>query len=54
MVLSKIRKGDRLTHFLKLLPFQGDRLAFIITQGECPGLGASALSIIFALGKIKR
>ena len=22
--------------------------------GRCPGLGASALSIIFALGKIKR
>ena len=24
------------------------------TQGDCPGLGASAPSIIFALGKIKR
>ena len=39
---------------IKLLPFQGARRADMNTQGECPGLGASALSIIFALGKIKR
>ena len=30
--------------FLKLLPFQGVRVATVITQGDCPGLGASALS----------
>ena len=30
--------------FLKLLPFQGGRVASLITQGDCPGLGASALS----------
>ena len=30
--------------FLKLLPFQGVRVASVITQGDCPGLGASALS----------
>ena len=29
---------------LKLLPLQGDKLAPMITQGDCPGLGASALS----------
>ena len=40
--------------FLKLLPLQGVRVASVIPQGDCPGLGASALSIIFALGKIKR
>ena len=25
------------------MPLQGDRLASINTQGDCPGLGASAL-----------
>ena len=30
--------------FFKLLPFQGGRVATVITQGDCPGLGASALS----------
>ena len=29
---------------LKLLPFQGDRFASVITQGDALGLGASALS----------
>ena len=29
---------------LKLLPLQGARRADMNTQGECPGLGASALS----------
>jgi len=37
------------------LSLQSDRFAFISTQGDAlSGLGASALSIIFALGKIKR
>ena len=26
------------------MPFQGGRVATVITQGDCPGLGASALS----------
>ena len=30
--------------FFKLLPFQGVKVASVITQGDCPGLGASALS----------
>ena len=29
---------------IKLLPFQGARRGDMNTQGECPGLGASALS----------
>ena len=29
---------------IKLLPFQGARCADMNTQGECPGLGASAPS----------
>ena len=29
---------------IKLLPFQGARRADMNTQGECPGLGASAPS----------
>ena len=28
----------------KLLPLQGDRRATTVTQGDCPGLGGSALS----------
>ena len=38
---------------VKLLPLQGAWL-LAVYPGRCPGLGASALSIIFALGKIKR
>ena len=39
---------------LKLLPLQGARFATHKNPGRCPGLRASAPSIIFALGKIKR
>ena len=38
---------------LKLLPLQG-ALLIALYPGRCPGLWASAPSIIFALGKIKR
>mgnify|MGYP003093148811 CR=1 FL=1 len=40
-------KGKKLyilSGVLKLLPLQGDRFASVITQGDAPGLGASALS----------
>ena len=44
--------GQKLVHFdffwsfgvWKLLPLQGALLLLFITQGDCPGLGASALS----------
>ena len=32
-----------------LLPLQGDRFVSVITQGGCPGLGASALYLCFTL-----
>ena len=49
----KGQKLKKLPGVLKLLPLQG-ALLIALYPGRCPGLGASALSIIFALGKIKR
>ena len=49
-------KGKSFVYCLVLESFCPYRATACIPDypGRCPGLGASALSIIFALGKIKR
>jgi len=51
---NSLRYVKLLPIVLKLLPLQGARFATHKNLGRCPGLRASAPSIIFALGKIKR
>ena len=42
------------TQYFKAFALTGRQVCVRNYPGRCPGLGASALSIIFALGKIKR